>query len=88
MIEISGQSHICLYLNRLANLQSNGLSSKSCQFNSMDHVDRFVRKRPDSGRTSRWEGKVDSYLDALVSFTAMPATGGIARSFGAHFGAG
>lgn len=54
----------------------------------MDHVDRFVRKRPDSGRTSRWEGKVDSYLDALVSFTAMPATGGIARSFGAHFGAG
>lgn len=43
-------------------------------------------EKPDTGITSRWVGKINSDLDALVIFAAMPATGGIARPFGAHFG--
>lgn len=35
---------------------------------------------------SMGEEKMNSYLDALVIFTAVPATGGIAGPFGAHFG--
>jgi hypothetical protein len=42
----------------------------------------------NSGRTGRCEGESNSYLDALVSLTAVPVTGDFVRPFGAHFGAG